>query len=92
MSECTSVHLSITYLVSGNLRSATRAMMEACYIASTRKAKSRSCRYVKGCLIGEDEFVIPDEINLRGYKPSSRRVIQVRIKRASEMFSREAGH
>jgi len=49
-----------------------RAMKEAFHIATTGRPSPVLVDMPKDVLIGEDEFHIPDSINLRGYKPTSK--------------------
>lgn len=46
------------------------AMLEAFHIATTGRPSPVLVDMPKDVLIGEDEFVIPREINIRGYKPN----------------------
>lgn len=62
-----------------------RAMKEAFYIAVTGRPGPVLVDMPKDVLIGEDEFEIPKEINLRGYKPTTKGHIG-QIKRAVEMI------
>ena len=47
-----------------------RAMLEAFHIATTGRPSPVLVDMPKDVLIGEDEFIIPKEINIRGYKPN----------------------
>ena len=49
-----------------------RAMLEAFHIATTGRPSPVLVDMPKDVLVGEDEFVIPKEINIRGYKPNLR--------------------
>lgn len=62
-----------------------RVMKEAFYIACTGRPSPVLVDMPKDVLIGEDEFEIPDEINLRGYKPTIKGHIG-QVKRAVEMI------
>jgi acetolactate synthase-1/2/3 large subunit len=84
-------HIGITrpctkhnYLVR-RTRDLPRAIVEAFHIASTGRPSPVLVDMPKDVLIGEDEFEIPDEINLRGYKPTTKGHVG-QIKRAVEMI------
>jgi acetolactate synthase-1/2/3 large subunit len=66
-------------------RDLPRAMKEAFHIAVTGRPGPVLVDMPKDVLIGEDEFEIPKDINLRGYKPTTRGHIG-QIKRAVEMI------
>ena len=62
-----------------------QAMKEAFYIAVTGRPGPVLVDMPKDVLIGEDEFEIPKEISLRGYKPTTKGHIG-QIKKAVEMI------
>ncbi|HEY4673708.1 MAG TPA: biosynthetic-type acetolactate synthase large subunit, partial [Nitrososphaerales archaeon] len=62
-----------------------QAMKEAFYIAVTGRPGPVLVDMPKDVLIGEDEFEIPKEINLRGYKPTTKGHIG-QVKKAVEMI------
>lgn len=62
-----------------------RAMKEAFHIASTGRPGPVLVDMPKDVLIGEDEFVIPEELSIRGYKPSTKGH-PGQVKRAMEMI------
>ncbi len=62
-----------------------RAMKEAFHIAATGRPGPVLVDMPKDVLIGEDEFVIPEELNIRGYKPSTKGH-PGQVKRAMEMI------
>jgi acetolactate synthase-1/2/3 large subunit len=62
-----------------------RAIKEAFHIASTGRPGPVLVDMPKDVLIGEDEFFIPEELNIRGYKPSTRGH-PGQVKRAMEMI------
>ena len=62
-----------------------RVMKEAFFIAKTGRPGPVLVDMPKDVLIGEDEFIIPKELNLRGYKPSTKGH-PVQIRRAVELI------
>jgi acetolactate synthase-1/2/3 large subunit len=66
-------------------RDLPQAIKEAFHIAVTGRPGPVLVDMPKDVLIGEDEFEIPKEINLRGYKPTTKGHIG-QIKRAVEMI------
>ncbi len=66
-------------------RDLPRAIKEAFHIACTGRPGPVLVDMPKDVLVGEDEFEIPDELNLRGYKPTTKGHIG-QIKRAIEMI------
>jgi acetolactate synthase-1/2/3 large subunit len=84
-------HIGITrpctkhnYLVR-ETRDLPRVMKEAFHIAGTGRPSPVLVDMPKDVLIGEDEFVIPEEIDIKGYKPNMRGNPS-QIKRAVEML------
>ncbi len=68
-------HIGITrpctkhnYLVR-ETRELPKAMLEAFHIAGSGRPSPVLVDMPKDVLIGEDEFIIPEDINIRGYKP-----------------------
>ena len=49
-----------------------RAMKEAFYIASSGRPSPVLVDMPKDVIVGEDEFIIPDKISLRGYNPPTK--------------------
>ncbi|GIW46291.1 MAG: acetolactate synthase [Deltaproteobacteria bacterium] len=66
-------------------RDLPRAIKEAFYIALTGRPGPVLVDMPKDVLIGEDEFEIPKEINIRGYKPVTKGH-PLQIKRAVDMI------
>ncbi|HSG31232.1 MAG TPA: biosynthetic-type acetolactate synthase large subunit [Thermodesulfobacteriota bacterium] len=64
-----------------------KAMKEAFYIATTGRPSPVLVDMPKDVLIGEDEFFIPEKVNLRGYKPPTKGDPQ-QIKRAMNMIKK----
>lgn len=64
-----------------------KAMKEAFHIATTGRPSPVLVDMPKDVLIGEDEFFIPEKVNLRGYKPPTKGDPQ-QIKRAMNMIKK----
>jgi acetolactate synthase-1/2/3 large subunit len=62
-----------------------KAMIEAFHIATTGRPSPVLVDMPKDVLVGEDELFIPEHVNLRGYKPSTKGHPQ-QIKRAMAMI------